>query len=183
VKRPLVAGAVIALSLAACGELFNDATQCSTDDECDRFKAVCDKARGVCVARDATDDDDSGPDPSGDEDADPARPDVSTEEPAPDRCKAAGKETATVGTKIDGVARGEITGMVTLGCEKDWVLDSLVFVRAGATLKVEAGTTVKAKKGVGAGIVVQIGGRIVAEGTRDLPIVFTSEATPAAPST
>lgn len=173
-------GLVLQLS---CAELFDEPIQCKTDGDCAQFDAVCDVPNGVCVkARGALDDAGSSGTVTSPEERDTA---PAEDQSAPfDKCAATPKQPATVGTKIDGgaVARGEIVGAVTLGCEKDWVLDALVFVRAGATLTIEAGTTIKARKGTGAGIVVQVGGRVIADGLRDKPIVFTSaEATAPAP--
>ena len=60
-----------------------------------------------------------------------------------------------------------------------YVLDGLVFVDEGATLTIEPGTVIKGKPGQGesaSALVVARGGRILAEGTADNPIIFTAEA-------
>lgn len=73
---------------------------------------------------------------------------------------------------------GELDSDVTLRCENDYLLKFTVFVRAGATLVIEPGTTIKGDKATKGTLVVQQGGRILARGERDRPIVFTSEAPP-----
>lgn len=60
-----------------------------------------------------------------------------------------------------------------------YVLDGLVFVDEGATLTIEPGTVIKGKPGQGesaSALVVARGGRILAEGTAENPIIFTAEA-------
>ena len=60
-----------------------------------------------------------------------------------------------------------------------YVLDGLVFVDEGATLTIEPGTVIKGKPGQGesaSALVVARGGRVLAEGTADNPIIFTAEA-------
>jgi hypothetical protein len=51
-----------------------------------------------------------------------------------------------------------------------------VWVREGATLRIEEGTTIRGDKATEATLVVQPGGKIFAQGTKDRPIVFTSQA-------
>lgn len=73
---------------------------------------------------------------------------------------------------------GEITADRTLTADKCWLLKGLVFVNAGSTLTIEAGTTIlgdQASKGI---LVVKPGAKIKAEGTADMPIVFTSSKMP-----
>ncbi len=156
-----------------CADLFETATQCTTDRECEKFDGVCDTAQGVCAPRGSLSNDGGG---SGGDTSTTTGNDSATDDVIiPDKCNVSPKPVGTIGTKVDA-GRAEITGAVTLGCDKDWTLDALVFVRAGATLTIEAGTTIKAKKGAGAGIVVSTGGKIIANGQRDLPIVLTSDA-------
>jgi len=75
--------------------------------------------------------------------------------------------------------RGEGTGTKTWTKDKTWVLNGLVFVNEGQTLTIEAGTIIKGESGQGedaAALVVARGGKIIAEGTADESIIFTSEA-------
>ncbi len=79
----------------------------------------------------------------------------------------------------------DINTSTTWSCEFDYVLQQIVRVNDGATLTIEAGTTVRAVQGrtppnyvePGALIVLR-GGKIDAVGTASQPIVFTSNAEP-----
>lgn len=70
----------------------------------------------------------------------------------------------------------------TLDNDITWVLSGGIFVDEGATLTIEAGTTVKsATDGTTAFLSVKQGGKIMANGTATEPIILTSgEASPAA---
>jgi hypothetical protein len=72
----------------------------------------------------------------------------------------------------------EITADLTLTADKEYTLKGIVHVRAGATLTIEPGTTIKGDKATLGTLVVNPGAKIVAEGTADKPIVFTSRAEP-----
>lgn len=72
------------------------------------------------------------------------------------------------------------SGTETITWEKGntYILDGLVFVNPGQTLRIEAGTVIRAKTGQStqaSALVVARGGRILAEGTADAPIIFTVE--------
>ncbi|MDI1477869.1 hypothetical protein [Polyangium sp. y55x31] len=71
-----------------------------------------------------------------------------------------------------------ISSDLTLTSDQDWILKGIVHVRAGATLTIEPGTTIKGDKSTLGTLVVDPGARIHAEGTKDEPIVFTSRAEP-----
>ncbi len=96
-----------------------------------------------------------------------------------DACNVPNKERKVVPTTdlllADGSAAKEIAGSLTLGCTSDWTLSGRIFVRAGATLTIQAGTTIRAEKASNAGLVVLPGAAIVAAGEKDRPIVFTSD--------
>ncbi len=82
-------------------------------------------------------------------------------------------ETITV--KDDGNG----TGTVTWTSNNTYLLDGFVFVNDGQVLTIEAGTVVKGKAGQGenaSALVVARGGKIMAEGTSEAPIIFTAEA-------
>jgi hypothetical protein len=73
---------------------------------------------------------------------------------------------------------GEGIGTVTWTNDKEYVLDGLVFVNDGQVLTIEAGTVIKARTGQGedaSALIVARGGKIIAEGSPDQPIVFTVE--------
>jgi len=62
--------------------------------------------------------------------------------------------------------------------DRVWILDGFVFVNEGQTLTIEAGTIIKGKEGQGANasaLIVSRGGKIIAEGTAQAPIIFTAE--------
>ncbi len=80
------------------------------------------------------------------------------------------------------VVGADITANTTWTADNTYILDGLVFVDAGATLTIEAGTIVKGldagsiTTGDGASaLIVRRGAMIDAEGTADEPIIFTSE--------
>ena len=73
---------------------------------------------------------------------------------------------------------GEIEGDARLTCDKRYRLSFTTFVRPGATLTIEPGTTIVGDRDSLGVLVVQPGARIIAEGTPELPIVFTSAAPP-----
>jgi hypothetical protein len=62
----------------------------------------------------------------------------------------------------------------TLTADKQYLLKGQVFVREGQVLTVEPGTVIFADKATRATLVIDRGGRMIAEGTVDKPIVMTS---------
>ncbi len=73
---------------------------------------------------------------------------------------------------------GSITGTVNWTKDNNYYLDGFVFVTDGAVLNIEAGTVIRAYPGEAenaSALIVKRGGKIMAEGTADEPIVFTSE--------
>ena len=61
---------------------------------------------------------------------------------------------------------------------KTYILDGLVFVNDGQTLIIDPGTIIQAKTGQGdkaSALIIARGGKIIAEGTPDKPIIFTVE--------
>ncbi len=73
---------------------------------------------------------------------------------------------------------GEITEDKTLSESTTWNLNGRVFVKNGATLTIPAGTIIKANQGTGSNAAVLIisrGAKIIAEGTADKPIIFTTQ--------
>jgi hypothetical protein len=76
------------------------------------------------------------------------------------------------------VVTGEVTGSETWVAANYYVLRGAVFVRAGATLNIQAGTWVIGEAGSGGTLVVERGGRLNAIGTREQPIVMTSDQPP-----
>ncbi len=73
---------------------------------------------------------------------------------------------------------GSGTGTVTWTKEREYVLEGLVFVNGGQVLTIEAGTVIRFRPGQAenaSALVVARGGKIIARGTPDDPIIFTSE--------
>jgi len=83
-------------------------------------------------------------------------------------------ESGVVSLKDDGNG----TGTVTWTKDIQYVLEGLVFVNDGQTLTIKAGTVVRFKSGQAensSALIVARGGKIIAEGTREEPIIFTVE--------
>ncbi|TDE01387.1 hypothetical protein [Flavobacterium sandaracinum] len=71
----------------------------------------------------------------------------------------------------------ELTGDLTtrtLTKDKKYLIKGQVFVRTGAVLTIEPGTTIYGDKATKGTLVIDRGGKIIAEGTAAAPIVFTS---------
>lgn len=66
----------------------------------------------------------------------------------------------------------------TLDASKTYLLKGFVFVRSGQTLTIPAGTVIFGDKATKGTLIIDKGGRIVAEGTAEKPIVFTSKLAP-----
>jgi hypothetical protein len=85
-------------------------------------------------------------------------------------------DPATGATIIGNAAGGdfEIKQNLTLVASKKYLLKGFVYVTDGITLTVEPGTIIKGDKDTKATLVVERGAKIIANGTTDKPIVFTS---------
>ncbi|MCH8568299.1 MAG: hypothetical protein LAT67_08550 [Balneolales bacterium] len=66
----------------------------------------------------------------------------------------------------------------TLTADKKYLLKGQVFVRDGQTLTIEPGTVLFGDKRTRATLIIDKGGKIIADGTRENPIVFTSAQEP-----
>jgi hypothetical protein len=73
------------------------------------------------------------------------------------------------------VVTDEVTGTETWTNNNYWVLRGAVFIRQGATLNIQQGTTIIGESGSVGTLIVERGGRLNALGTREQPIVFTSD--------
>jgi len=72
---------------------------------------------------------------------------------------------------------GEITSNTTWTSDRIWIINQKVVVKSGVTLTIQPGTIIKGNTGSGSlasAIVIARGGKIMAEGTSDKPIIFTS---------
>jgi hypothetical protein len=68
----------------------------------------------------------------------------------------------------------EITTDRTLKANTVYTLKNFVYVREGATLTIEPGTVIKGDKDTKGTLIIERGAKIMAQGTNDKPIVFTS---------
>jgi hypothetical protein len=73
------------------------------------------------------------------------------------------------------VVTGSVTGTENWTNDFYYVLRGAVFVESGATLNIQAGTRVIGESGSVGTLIVLRGGRLNAIGTREQPIVFTSD--------
>lgn len=72
------------------------------------------------------------------------------------------------------VVAGNITSNTTWTADKTYILQGFVYVTNCATLTIAPGTVVKGDKGSKGSLIVTRCSKIIADGTRDLPIVFTT---------
>lgn len=73
---------------------------------------------------------------------------------------------------------GSGTGTVTWTKNNEYILEGLVFVNDGQVLTIEPGTVVRFRRGEAenaSALIVARGGKIIANGTHEEPIIFTSE--------
>jgi hypothetical protein len=87
-------------------------------------------------------------------------------------------------TAITGTYGGELTQGATLTCDKTYILDKKIYVPSGQTLTIQPGTVILGADNSAQGpsaasaLVVEVGGKIMAVGTEECPIVFTAQADP-----
>lgn len=82
-------------------------------------------------------------------------------------------------TTSDVIVTSNITGDETWVNSRIYILGGRIAVEDGATLTIEPGTIIKGQAGTGANataLLVARGGTLIAEGTADQPIIFTSVA-------
>ncbi|WP_276133600.1 hypothetical protein [Polluticoccus soli] len=77
-------------------------------------------------------------------------------------------------TPETNVLTGDVTTNKSLTADKTWTLKGYVYVKSGATLTIPAGTVIKSDVVEKGALIVEPGGKLVAEGTAAKPIVFTS---------
>lgn len=86
--------------------------------------------------------------------------------------------TPTPTTKTIKDVSGDITGSVTWDADTIYRLNSYVRIQSGGVLTIEPGTVIFGDTETKGTLVVQQGGKLMAEGTASAPIVFTSEKDP-----
>ena len=83
---------------------------------------------------------------------------------------------------IEDTLEGNITADRTISAANENFLKGFVYVKSGATLTIEAGSVIKgisvASGERAASLIIEPGAKIIAEGTVDKPIVFTSDKEP-----
>ena len=73
------------------------------------------------------------------------------------------------------VIRGRFTSSLTLDNQNYWVLRGAVFFQSGTTLTIQPGTRVVGETASLGTLIIDRGARIIANGTAQQPIVFTSD--------
>ena len=68
----------------------------------------------------------------------------------------------------------KITTSTTWTANKKYLLKGFIYVESGATLTIEAGTIIKGDKDTKGTLIIKPGAKIIAEGTVQKPIIFTS---------
>jgi len=79
-------------------------------------------------------------------------------------------------TSENTILEGRITSNLTLKAQYTYKLRGLVYVTNGAILTIEPGTKIVGETGQRGGLIITRSSKIIADGTADKPIVFTSEA-------
>jgi hypothetical protein len=74
----------------------------------------------------------------------------------------------------DGTTAYEIRSDLTLTYPNTYNLKGFVYVVAGAKITIEPGVIIKGDKASKGTLIIERGGQIIAQGTKELPIVFTS---------
>jgi hypothetical protein len=85
-------------------------------------------------------------------------------------------------TAISGTYGGELTSGAAFTCNNTYILDKKIYIPSGQTLSIQPGTVIKgataATSAEATALVIERGGRIIANGTESCPIVFTAQADP-----
>ena len=84
--------------------------------------------------------------------------------------------TPPTGTTENTILEGRITANRTLKADYTYKLRGLVYVTNGAILTIEPGTKIVGETGKNGGLIITRSCKIIADGTSEKPIIFTSEA-------
>ncbi len=92
-------------------------------------------------------------------------------------------------TAINGTYGGELTTGAVLTCDKTYIIDQKIYIPSGQTLNIAPGTVLKGRvapdlvstpgtpdPAKASALVIERGGKIMADGSADCQIVFTAEA-------
>lgn len=97
-------------------------------------------------------------------------------------CPPVGSRTPVTMSSLGVNANGELLASQTLTCDKVYTLDVKIYVPSGLTLTINPGTVIKGASAAvpanATALIIERGGKIIADGTKDCPIVFTSVADP-----
>ena len=86
-----------------------------------------------------------------------------------------GRQGSEIVVNDNSITPGQTYNMTA---NNTYILDGFVFVEEGAVLNIEAGTVIKGKQGEAenaSALIIAPGGKIFANGTKERPIIFTSE--------
>ncbi|NLI23278.1 MAG: hypothetical protein GX419_01045, partial [Bacteroidales bacterium] len=83
-------------------------------------------------------------------------------------------QNTTYGAPTVTVPGGDISANTTWTKNNVYLLDGWVYVIDGVTLTIEPGTVIRGSKANKGALIVEPGGKIIARGTKEQPIVFTS---------
>ncbi len=83
--------------------------------------------------------------------------------------------TGTGGTSENTILSGRISTDKTLSAANVYTLRDLVYVTNGATLTIEPGTKIVGEKSTRGALIITRGCKLIANGTVDKPIIFTSD--------
>ncbi len=89
-------------------------------------------------------------------------------------CNRDDDETEVIVPSENLTIKGSITTNTTWAAKNKYLLQGFVYVEAGATLTIEPGTVIRGDKSTKATLIIKPGAKIIAEGTKLKPIVFTS---------
>jgi hypothetical protein len=79
-------------------------------------------------------------------------------------------------TPTENIIEGDITTAVVLDATKKYKLRGKVYVQAGASITIPAGTIIVGEKSTDGTLIINRGGQIFSNGTPDKPVIMTSEA-------
>ena len=80
-----------------------------------------------------------------------------------------------VASASDVVLQGDLTTNRTLSADSTYLLSGYVRVKSGATLTITAGTILYGEYNTQGSLIIQPGGKIIAKGSVNRPIIFTSQ--------
>ncbi len=101
--------------------------------------------------------------------------DVTTDAATAETAEAT-EEIITVGGRTVVVLTDKIAADRTLSADKDYLLRGAVFVEPGATLTIEPGVNIYGEGASQGTLIIARGGKLMAEGTANAPIVMSSDA-------